>query len=164
MVKKTDVTILKTFRVNLVGYMLKRYCLHYLYDEVLHKDPNWHFFLDEGGITLRFSPKHEKQVKKLLGGDNKSYTVEKDYDGAVDEYEGIRYMARDLLPLFNAISVLSVKYPPKVMTGTVMERMNHTLFNQTGDHSFYNEAMAYAKLAVGRAEIGGSVGRGSAKP
>lgn len=163
MAKKTDV-MLKTFRVNLVGYMLKRYCLHYLYDEVLKDDPNWHFFLDEGGITLRFSPDFEKTVVKLLKGDNKHYTVEKDYDPSVDEYEGIRYMAKDLLPLFNALSVLSIKYPPKVMESTVMERMNHTLFNQTGDHSFYNEAMAYAKLAVGRAELGGSVGRGSAKP
>ena len=163
MAKKTDV-MLKTFRVNLVGYMLKRYCLHYLYDEVLKDDDKWHFFLDEGGITLRFSPNFEKTVVKLLKGDNKNFTIEKDYDPSVDEYEGIRYMAKDLLPLFNSLSVLSVNYPPKVMESTVMERMNHTLFNQTGNHSFYEEAMAYAKLAVGRAELGGSVGRGSAKP
>lgn len=156
-------TILKTYRINLVGYSAKRYCLHYLYDSLLHQDPLWHFFLDEGGITLRFSPKFSKDVNKLLKADNKNYSVEANYDPAKDEYEAIRYLGQDWLPLFNVISVLSIKYPPKVLTSSVFERINHALFNQSGEHSFYQEALAYAKLALGRAELGGMVGRGQAK-
>lgn len=155
---------LKTYRVNLVGYVLKRYCLHYLYDSALKDDPNWHFFLDEGGITLRFSPKFKKQVDKLLKGDSKHYTEEADYRPSIDEYEGIRFVGDDWLPLFNALSVLSIKYPPSVTKKIVMERMNHTLVNQMGEHSFYEEAQMYAELALGRAELGGAVGRGKAKP
>ncbi len=156
--------ILKTYRINLVGYVLKRYCVHYLYDTVLFQDPLWHFFLDEGGITLRFSPKFNRVVNKLLTKDNKNFTVEADYDPSKDEYEGIRYLGADWLPLFNVLSVLSIKYPPKVMASSVLERMNHTLFNQCGEHSFYEEAKAYAELALGRAELGGATGRGKAKP
>lgn len=155
--------ILKTYRVNLSGYMAKRYLLHYLYDSVLNLDPYWHFFLDEGGITLRFSPKYVKTVNKFLDKDNKNYSMETDYTPSIDEYEGIRYIGNDWLPLFNVISVLSVKYPPKVMASSVLERVNHTLFNQTGNHSFYEEAKAYMELALGRAELGGMTGRGKAK-
>ncbi len=141
--------------------MEKRYCLHTLYDEILNKDPNWHFFLDEGGITLRFSPKFAPSVKSLLKKSGVNFeTPDADYSAGKHEYEHIRFMADDWIPLFNSLSVLSVKYPPSITTKYVLERMNHTLTNQAGIHSFYKEAELYADLALGRADLGGRSGRG----
>lgn len=153
--------ILKTYRVNIEPLTEKRACLHYLFDEVLHKDQNWHFFLDEGGITLRFSPLYARQVKQLLTSSGRNFeTPDADYEPGKHEYEHIRFIDEDWIPLFHTLAVLSVKYPPSVTTKYVLERMNHTLTNQAGIHNFYKEAELYSQLALGRAELGGIVGRG----
>lgn len=155
-----DKILLKTYRINAAPDN-HRDIVHFLYDKVLNIDRYWHFFRDEGGITLRFSPAFEKKVVEHLKEEKRNYQVAGDYDPSLNEYEGVRFIGSDWLPLFNALSVLSTKYPQNVTMNQVLERMNHAIVNQSGIHNFYREAEIYCKLALGRAELGALSGRGS---
>ena len=63
--------ILKTYRIDQINKEMdwedvnrKKVLVMDLYQEILWKDPWWHFFFDWDGGTLRFSPKFEKKFRR----------------------------------------------------------------------------------------------------
>lgn len=152
---------LKTYRLN-IDRREQRDLIVAIYDHVLKRDKTWHFFRDEGGMTLRCSPKFHKPLSKFLTKVRKTnFSVSHNYDPAKNEYSGIKFLGDDWIPLFNVLSVLSVKYPGNVTLKQVLERVNHAIVNQAGIHNFYKEAEIYSELALKRAEIGGAIARDS---
>lgn len=135
--------------------------MRHLFDNVLKNDLNWHFFRDEIGITLRISKINRKSVESVMDEIGLPYKFKGEYDPEIDEYEGIRYIGADLLPLFHVTSIIAVKYPPKIALDAPFERMNHALVNQSGVHNFMTEANLYVTLGLKRAELAGSGNRGT---
>lgn len=153
--------ILRTYRINSKEPgRKKREFLRGMYWEVLKKDPIWHFFLDPTGGTLRFDPVYERRVLWYLrknGHINKIYWKKRTlYNPIKDEYFGVAYLGDDLLPLFNHLSVLSLKYPLETLVNVVLERMNHGFSNMWGLHDFFLESKIYLNLAENRARLGGT--------
>lgn len=134
--------------------------LRALNQSVLKQDQHWHYFLDPEGATLRFNPKFEKRVVKFLTKTAPAYGItfdkRSDYDPKEDEYYGVSFISDDILPIFHAISVLTTKYPPFIMTQTVLERLTHGLVNMSGVHDFNVESDLYLRLAEGRRKLIGS--------
>jgi len=44
-----------------------------IYDQILHKDPNWHYFYEDHYSLIRCSLKYEQDVKKYLDENNIEY-------------------------------------------------------------------------------------------
>ena len=151
--------LLRTYRLNQIGgtnswekVQDKKVLIMDLWQVILHKDPNWHFFFDPGGGTLRFSPEFENRVvawfKKKEG-----FTLRrrKSYVPWLDEYPDIKFLAKDLQPMFHELSVLSAKYPVYVLSKGVFDRLTHTMINQLGIHDFKIEANWLLETAYNRA-------------
>jgi hypothetical protein len=151
--------ILKTYRIDQPNYDIteKYYLLRALFWGVLAKDPYWHFFLDQNGGTLRFSPNVEEKVRnyltKHLSGRGMKWKRSTDYDPTKHEYFGVSFLGNDMIPLFHDMSVLSVKYPGYILRQPILERLNHGLINMSGVHDFRIEAEIYLELAMGRARF-----------
>lgn len=149
---------LLTYRINQKSGTLntKRYFVYRLYNNFLIKDPLWHYFLDPGGVTLRFSPNMEARVKKWMDKNKeKEFTYRKagDYVPRRAEYYGIAYLGDDLIPFFHVISTLTIIYPAPVIIGPFLERLTHAMVNQAGIHNFAYESDLYMGLAMGRARL-----------
>lgn len=147
---------LLTYRIDINTGQARKLRLQYLYEQLLKDDPYWHFFQDEGGITLRVSEDFGKKLEKLM---KKEVDRRDDYEPAKGEYPDIKFLGDDWIPLFHELSVLSIKYPAGVMNSYVLERLGHAIVNQGGLFDFQEEAFIYAGLAIKRAVLGGKYGR-----
>lgn len=152
---------LKTYRIKYKGKEKERGArsrnfISDLYLDVLKKDPNWHFFLDWAGGTLRFSPEFEEKVRKWAkasGWNDFALKRRQDYDPQRHEYPQIRYIGVELQPLFHELSVLSALYPNSTLMGPVFDRLTHTFVNQLGIHDFKVEAYWLLDTAYQRARL-----------
>lgn len=134
----------------------KLYFLRNLYLEALENDKLWHFFLHEGGGTLRFQKKFENRVVNYIKNERPNgfrYKKMLVYSPERHEYYGISFLKDEILPLFHDLSVLAASYPPEVGRWPVLERLCHTWVNQTGVHDFLREALIYLELADRRSSI-----------
>ncbi len=150
---------LKTYRINQLNYDIveKYYFLRALNWNILSKDPYWHFFLDQNGGTLRFSPEVEGKVRDYLTKHAESRGIKwkrsTDYDPTKHEYFGVSFLGDDMIPLFHDMSILSIKYPGYILRQPILERLTHGLINMSGVHDFRIEAEIYLGLAMGRARL-----------
>lgn len=146
---------LLTYRINQPMVKNRRMCIQFLFKELLKDDPNWHFFQDSGGITLRISKEFGVRLKKVVKGYKYGIRYAGEYNPSDDEYPDIKFLGDDLIPLFHIISVLSAKYPASVTSQFILERAAHAIINQGGQFNFIEEAMTYANLAIRRAALAG---------
>lgn len=161
---------LRTYRISLDSFERQTLFLKELNRKFLKDDPYWHYFLDETGVTLRVSDKIGKELDKLISGTKKSRKAgsdtvfmerHDDYEPEESEYNGIQFIGNDWIPFFHAISVITLKYPPRVVRHYILERACHSIYNHSGNFNFHDEAQTYAQLALDRAELGGKYGRGN---
>lgn len=145
--------VIKTVKIYLASLGEKYEFLADLHKIHLHKDPMWHFFLDEEGITLRFSKEFEGKVRDFCKKRVVRYSEVSDFEPSVHEYWGVRYIGDDLQPLFHQMSLLAIKYPRNVILRQVHERVNHIMVNQCGIHDFEQEAELYFDLGKGRLKL-----------
>lgn len=124
-----------------------------LYSSILIKDPYWHYFRDEDGITLRISDTSLSLVEKHLDAAQVSYFDIQPYTEAM-EYKGTRESFNDLIQLFHLISDLSCRYRSSTMVDTFLERAAHQIANH-GYMNHSDEAKMLSGLALNRARVAG---------
>lgn len=148
------------FTIKMERNHIKLAFLDELNEKLLFKDEIWHFFLDFEGITLRCNPKFAQSVKeefKLLKQEGFKFTYKrvKDFNPSKDEYQFVRFVGDEMQHIFHYTSLMALKYPRHVFKYPILERINHIVINQTGQHDFKREAEDYIDAAYGRAALQG---------
>ena len=124
----------------------------------LEKDASWYFIPNPQGTLLRVEPQSAKALtKKLKQMEGLKWLEEKPFEPKKDEHLYARFVGEDLAPIFHAVSMLAIKYPPKVME-IIFERMCHIFMFQIGIMDWKREAEILGKLALRRAELYGRHG------
>lgn len=155
--------IVSSFAIKYVrDYSVKLALLDDLNERLLNRDLIWHFFLDPSGITLRVNPDFEKetiQALKELKREGYHFTFKKagNFNPAKHEYQFVRFVGDEMQLIFHATSLMALKYPRHVFKYPILERINHIVINQTGQHDFLKEADDYIDAAYQRASLQGKV-------
>ena len=141
------------YKYEALDYKSRCILFYNLYQDILKRDNYWHFWMDYEGATLRISLSFEKKVTSWLKNRHINFKRRTIYQPVKHEYYGISFLGDDILPLFHEISVLSIKYPPKVIFNPILDRLNHCLMINCGVLGHKREAEMYLDMAFKRASV-----------
>lgn len=100
-----------------------------LYNRILYKDPNWHFFWEDEYSIIRCSQEFEEKVTKFF----KEFDIQYKFNGQwSDGSEMVRKYNKIFQPMFHCFSELAIKMDEPDLFD-VADRVTHCFFN----HAYY---------------------------